>query len=198
MRMRTKLLVAAASLALAAAASAIILTRHAEATASPTPKGNFSLAAARAFSDFPVYYAGDSFEELPLVAVQRDVTGFSNDVGFIYGTCQPTYDAGCAPPLVIQVWPACIRNPALYAAAGSMGIPSEPATVRGVPSAYFEDGERLEIQTGVSTIAIFGSDKAEVTRAAEALKGVNLDAGATEELPQPAPGALTGKLRCGP
>ncbi len=181
MPMRTKLLVAAASLALAAAASAIILTRHAEATASPTPKGNFSLAAARAFSDFPVYYAGDSFED-----------------GFIYGTCQPTYDAGCAPPLVIQVWPACIRNPALYAAAGSMGIPSEPATVRGVPSAYFEDGERLEIQTGVSTIAIFGSDKAEVTRAAEALKGVNLDAGATEELPQPAPGALTGKLRCGP
>src|SRR6266508_1149670 len=96
MPMRTKLLVAAASLALAAAASAIILTRHAEATASPTPKGNFSLAAARAFSDFPVYYAGDSFEELPLVAVQRDVTGFSNDVGFIYGTCQPTYDAGCS------------------------------------------------------------------------------------------------------
>jgi hypothetical protein len=38
-----------------------------------------------------------------------------NDVTFIYGTCDPSGgEGGCAPPLEVQVWSACARNPSMY------------------------------------------------------------------------------------
>lgn len=194
-----KLLTAGVLFLLASAGVTVILTRQAGANqVDGTPRSTFSTAAALSFGDFALYDVGDSLQGLPVTAVLRHVKsdGSANYVSFIHGDCQPTSDHGCAPPLEVQVWPACIRNPSLYANAGNRGIPFENAIVRGVPSAFFEDGARLELQTGTSTVVVFGTSKAQVTRAAESLQGVNVPVQAWQALPAPAPGALTGGLKC--
>jgi hypothetical protein len=69
--------------------------------------------------------------------------------------------------------------------------------VRGVPAATFEDGQRLEIQTGKSTVVIFGDSPEFVRALASALRGLNNGVPAAAALPQPANGALDGTLACG-
>lgn len=154
----------------------------------------FDLAQARIFSEFPLYDAGDRVDGLPLTAVLRraDTADF---VSFVYGDCVARDDLGCAPPLEIQVWPACRRNLGLYEPS-SPGTPlPERTTVRGVPAAYFEDCERLELQTGSSTIVVFAGSRARLVRAAGALRplGARPTSG---PLPAPEAGAVAGGLRC--
>jgi len=147
------------------------------------------------FDEFPLYSAGDRVDGLPLVAVVRR-NDTANFVSFVYGDCTAGGDAGCAPPAEIQVWPACLRNPALY----DSPLPGAPvlqrATVRGVPAAFFDDGTRLEIQTGRSTVVVFGDSRARVLRIADALRPVNPPLPIGPSLPSPAPGALEGALLC--
>src|SRR5215218_2283247 len=161
-------LVVAAVLAAGAPALVLLRSGDAEANARPdAPKSTFSVARAKAFSDFPVYDAGDSVEGLPLVAELRRVGGAANYVSFIYGDCVAVDDYGCAPPIEIQIWPACVRNPSLYAGPGAPV--GDKVTVRGVPAAFYEDGRRLEVQTGISTVVVFGRTQADVVAAADAL-----------------------------
>lgn len=115
-------------------------------------------------------------------------------VSFIYGDCAPVGDSGCPAPAEIQIWPACIRNPSLY--DKDYGPPSISTTIRGVPAAYFEGGARLELQTGKSTVVIFGATQAAVDQIAQALQGVNGPTQRTDPLPPPAPGSLTSTLAC--
>ena len=72
-------------------------------------------------------------------------------VSFVYGDCTADDDMGCAPPLEIQVWPACRRHLALYGSS-PLGPTVERTTVRGVPAAVVDGGTRLELQTGRSTV----------------------------------------------
>jgi len=189
-------LVVAAVLAAGAPALVLLRSGDAEANARPdAPKSTFSVARAKAFSDFPVYDAGDSVEGLPLVAELRRVGGAANYVSFIYGDCVAVDDYGCAPPIEIQIWPACVRNPSLYAGPGAPV--GDKVTVRGVPAAFYEDGRRLEVQTGISTVVVFGRTQADVVAAADALRGVNVPVRPSDDLPTPAAGALDGSLRCG-
>ncbi|MEO6487979.1 MAG: hypothetical protein ABIO78_08585 [Thermoanaerobaculia bacterium] len=161
-----------------------------------SPKSTFSLEKAQTFANFPVYYAGDSVRDIPLVAVLRR-NDSATYVSFIYGECDARGDAGCAPPGEVQVWPACRRNPSLYAGLRSSISPvPEQTTVRGVPAASFEDGHRLEIQTGVSTVVIFGDSPQFVLELANALRGTNNDVHPGAALPPPHPGAVDGSLPC--
>jgi hypothetical protein len=178
-------------------ATAVLLrSRHAQANArADAPKSTFSVARAKAFAKFPLYNAGDAVNGLPLVAELRRVGGAANYVSFIYGDCIAVDDYGCAPPVEIQIWPACVRNPSLYAAPGAPV--GEKATVRGVPAALYEAGKRLEMQTGTSTVVIFARTRADVLTVADALRGVNVAVRRAADLPRPAAGALDGSLRCG-
>jgi hypothetical protein len=152
-------------------------------------EGNFSLEQARVFGDFPLYAPGESFGELALTSVQRAFDASpdappvrSNYVDFIYGTCDAS-EQGCAPPLSVQVWAACERNPMVYGAeAGREG----PLEVRGVPGYFFENGRRLELSTGTSTVVIFAADRDSALSAASALEGVNNQVTADAPLPPPA------------
>jgi hypothetical protein len=168
----------------------------ASSSSNGSPKSTFSLERARAFTEFPVYSAGSSVDGLPLAAVlRRDDT--ANYVSFIYGECDATSETGCAPPAEVQVWPACVRNPSLYRGQRSPISPTPtPTTVRGVPAAFFENGTRLEIQTGASTVVVFADGPERIGRIADALRGVNVDVSQGARLPAPAPGALDGKLSC--
>lgn len=145
--------------------------------------------------DYALYNAGDRVEGFPLVAVLRrsDTAEF---VSFVYGDCTPAGDTGCAPPIEIQVWPACRRHLGLYAASSGVSPALEQATVRGVPAAFIDDGTRLELQAGRSTIVVFADSRSRVARIARALRAVDGSVPVRQELPPPEPGALEGSLPC--
>ena len=157
-------------------------------------RGNLGLEEALAFDEFPLYDAGDRVDGLPLVAVLRrhDTADF---VSFVYGDCDAGDDAGCAPPAEVQVWPACRRNLGLYDSRLPGTPVPERVVVRGVPGAFLEDGTRLELQTGRSTVVLFGDSRAQVLRVVAALRRLGGER-TSEALPRAEPGAVDGTLRC--
>jgi hypothetical protein len=160
------------------------------------PRSTFSASEARSFRGFALYDAGPSALGLPRVAVLRRDQGPANYVSFVYGDCAATDDSGCAPPAEIQVWPACARNLSLY--ERSEGLRHERTTVRGAPAALFEGGRRLEVQTGGSTVVVFGRTHAQVLELGSLLRGVNVSLEPGNRLPPPVDGAVAGRLECGP
>jgi hypothetical protein len=102
-------------------------------------------------------------------------------VSTIYGTCNPIPD-GCGPPLDIQSAPECARNPRSYEQnpgfVPSPGEPEEPAEALPlvklspapwIPASSVENGRRIEIYAGGTTVVIFADDSGLAHRAAEAL-----------------------------
>lgn len=176
------------------------------ASAPSAPAGGPAPFDPRSFSSFALYWLGDRFEGLPLQATTRRDEPLARGekvradfVGFIYGDCFASDESGCPPPLEVQVWPACVRSLADYTLTpAGEALPHERATVRGVPAAFFENGLRLELYTGKATIVIFGLARAQIQRAAAALRGANALASSAPTLPPPARGALNGTLACGP
>jgi hypothetical protein len=80
---------------------------------------------------------------------------------------------------------------------GGEPMPREDLVVRGAPASFFEEGQRLEIYTGRTTIVLFGIGPEQLKRAAHSLRGVagsSVQPGAS--FPAPAAGALEGKLAC--
>ncbi len=77
-------------------------------------------------ANFRVYSLGSSFDGLPLTAVLRQcedpgldasigVDARGNSTSYIYGDCElPMGEGGCAPPLEVQVRPACERSVSDY------------------------------------------------------------------------------------
>jgi hypothetical protein len=134
------------------------------------PRGNFTLAEARAFDDFPLYWAGERVDGLPLVAVLRRADT-AKYVSFVYGDCTPAVpDQGCAPPAEVQVWPGSGRSLESYDSSVPGTPVPESATVRGRPAAFFDDGTRLEIYAGPATVVVFSQPRARVLEIARALR----------------------------
>ena len=138
------------------------------------PRGNNSLAEARAFDGFPLYFAGPSAGGFRLEAVQRtDRTSPAphTEFAFIYGSCDPPESGGCVPPLVILLWPACYRYEQRYS------IPArERVVVRGVPGRLSPTSRRLELYPAGTTIVINGwglAGEAELAAVARSLRGLN-------------------------
>lgn len=177
-----------------AACSTLVLAGAGRAREALSEPDDFGLTDAARFTEFPLFNAGDRVDGLPLVAVLRreDTADY---VSFVYGDCVAADDAGCAPPVEVQVWHACRRNLGLYD-SGATGAPvPERVTVRGVPAAFLEDGLRLELQSARSTIVVFGDSRQRVTRVVAALRRVGEPA-SLDPLPAPAPGAVEGTLTC--
>ena len=136
--------------------------------------GDLTLEQARAFSEFPLVYAGEQVDGLALVAiVRREDT--ANYVSFVYGDCRPPpAEGGCAPPAEIQVWPAGSRSLGSYDAA--RGGPSpELKRIRGSPAAFFDAGTRLEVYTAQVTVVVFARSRERVGRVAHVLRCVAHD-----------------------
>jgi hypothetical protein len=133
------------------------------------PVGDLTLAQAQAFDEFPLVYAGEQVDGLPLVAIlRRDDT--ADYVSFVYGDCRPASpEGGCAPPAEIQVWPAHGRNLGLYDASRGGPAP-ELASIRGAPAAFFEAGTRLELYTARLTVVVFARSRERLAKIAEALR----------------------------
>jgi hypothetical protein len=166
-------------------------------------RGNLTLEEARAFSGYSIYYAGEDLGNLPLTAgLRRHGQGepgnrvTPNFVSFIYGSCHPRPGMGCTPPIEIQVWPACERNPAVYDWTPEERARIDYTTVRGAPAVVYEDGRRLEISTGRSTIVIFGPSKEAAFSVASKLRSLNAPVARGDALPPAAAGVLEGRLGC--
>jgi len=145
--------------------------------------------------DFPLFNAGERVDGLSLVAVLRR-EGTADFVSFVYGDCVAGDDTGCAPPVEVQVWPACRRHLGLYDEVLPGGAPPERITVRGVPALLFEDGTRLELETGRSTAVVFAGTRTRVLRIAAALRAVDGTVSPGRPLPQPTRGQEGGALDC--
>jgi hypothetical protein len=138
---------------------------------------------------FPVVSLGSTFESLTAVAALRrcddpyvNEAVRANYVSYIYGDCQidpAVDDERCAPPLEIQSWPACERSLVDYTfdTVGGLLTGLQPGALiqrRGAPTSLFDNGLRLEIYTGKSTIVIFGSNAAQVIRAVTQIRTESL------------------------
>jgi hypothetical protein len=192
---KTRWLFAAAAVILGSAMfSAVAGGAFTRSEARDYTEGVLNFDKMQRFSGYAVYHAGGAVEGLPLDAVlQRDDSAVY--VSYIYGTCENKGGNACAPPAEVQTWPACRRHLSLY--NGPYSPTPENTTVRGAPAAFFEGGRRLEIQTGKSTVVIFGRSRGEVLRIAEALRGANVPVEPGGSLPSAAPGARTGSVACG-
>jgi hypothetical protein len=142
----------------------------------------------------PVLFAGDSVDGLPLTAVLRGAG--ARYVSFVYGDCEAGDDAGCAPPAEVQVWPACRRHLGFYQRGSPFGPAVEQVAVRGVPAMFLDDGTRLELQTGRSTVVVFAGARARALRIAAALRSADGSIPADVPLPPPEDGALAGSVPC--
>jgi len=123
-----------------------------------------------------------------------------NMVVTVYGSCNPPgSDGGCAPPLQVQSWPSCEHNLALYEKyPGRSTKKYTRTTIRVVPATILQGGRRIELYTAKTTLVVFGERAALTAAAAERLTGVHQGrvVRATDDLPEPAAGALEGKLAC--
>jgi hypothetical protein len=152
-------------------------------------------AAGTSSETFPLYSAGERFEDLPLVALLRR-NDTAQYVSFVYGDCTASSDTGCAPPAEIQVWPSCRRNLALYEDSPSSVPSMEPITVRGVPAALFDDGTRLELETDDSTVVVFARTRAHTLRIAGVLRSLDGSVAPGSPLPKPVRGPEGGAIGC--
>ena len=181
---------------LAAVAAVLMLSGAGTAGDPESTSASLTLEHARAFEEHPLYFAGDRVEGFPLLAVLRraDTADF---VSFVYGDCTADDELGCAPPIEIQVWPACRRHLGLYGnTPPSADSPMERTSVRGVPAAVFDDGTRLELQTGRSSVVVFAESRARLRRIAGALRLLDAPASRGGPLAAPVAGALEGDLDC--
>lgn len=110
---------------------------------------------------------------------------------FIYGDCTPPpSEGGCAPPLEVQVWSACVRS---FGSIKRHLYEFRGAKATGGGGRY--EVSPMEIFTGRTTIVVFGNEKPLIKAAARELREVHRAQAVSRLLP-PAQGSLTGKLPC--
>lgn len=135
------------------------------------------------FKDFPLYALDDSFEDASLDLVRKRP-------GFV----EFAYDSD--PPLLVQVWPGCVRTPLLRPGVLVEGVAFErTVTVRGATAYVFEQGRRLELPLRGATVVIRARGLREARQAAQALEGVNNSLEHDERLPAVEPTATSAGCR---
>ena len=180
--------------------------------------GSFTTPAAitrelerlRRFRRYRLYYAGRRVAGLQLTAVVSGLQppAYKNVVTrepispkftFIYGSCEPSPEGGCAAPLEIQNFEICALNPHSYGLPPRGRSRSYRPRMRGVPEMNTPGASSgLDLYTGHTTIRIIRTPGGIAAPGWVALDLRSLDGriGPGSQLPPPAPGALEGRLRC--
>ena len=161
----------------------------------------WSVEDAREFEEFPVYWLGESFQGLPLVAVHRmDYPGRWpgeiynlpwHEVRFIYGDCTiAPGETGCPAPLSMHTRPYCEVPPEVIADAVKIG---PPEVIRG---AVVQRMGRSHMQLWTSNVAI-GIDATDETLLEEAARNLVRLNGDKPSSPEEALGA-PDQIECPP
>jgi hypothetical protein len=148
-------------------------------TASPQV---WSIEDARGFKGFPVYWLGESFQGLPLVAVHRmDYPGAFpgkpynhpwHEVSLDYGDCTiPPGETSCPVPLTIAIRPYCEVPPEIVADAVKTGPPEEIREAM----AQRTGRSQMRVWTSNVSIGIHATDEALVDEAVRNLVRLNGD-----------------------
>ncbi len=157
-----------------------------------SPRSSFSLERARAFDEFRLFSPGRSVDGHSLTAVLRRDDRASY-VSFVYGDCAVERDLPCAPPVEVQTWPLCRRSLALYdSRPAPESARPERVLVRGAPGALFDQGTRLELETGQSFVVVFARSRELALQIADELEAVDASVAAGSPLPPPAAGRGRG------
>jgi hypothetical protein len=144
----------------------------------------------REFEEFPVYWLGESFQGLPLAAVQRiDYPGAfpgkpyndpRNEVAFIYGDCTiPPGETGCPMPLSIDIVPYCDVPPEVIADAVKTGPQEE---IRGA-TVQRTGKSSMRLWTGDVSIGIHATEEGLLDEAVRNLVRLNGDKPSSPEEP---------------
>jgi hypothetical protein len=162
-------------LALAAAASLAIAAAGCGGGDDQAPVAAGAAAAAQRSVDYRLYWAGRSFEGLPLTGVRVEPRFTS----LVYGTCDANTgrEGGCVTPLELQIASICDRNALL--------LDIRPRAIlhsRGVP--VLDYGDDLSLEAGASQVTVF-ADARRGRRAIAALRAVEGSQRARADLPQP-------------
>ena len=137
--------------------------------------GDWTIGEAQRFDEFAVYWVGEEFRGLPLTSIRRHDTSSTDppafrpesSISFMYGTCEPSSDGGCPPPIQIIIEPYC--NKAFVRAWENPEPFREHAEISGA-----EIESSLDVWTGDVAIKIYAFGESGDPRAvAEALVSLN-------------------------
>jgi len=130
----------------------------------------WSIADARRFEGYPLYWLGDSFQGLPLTRVKRIVGGSGETVAVSYGDCTiPPAAESCPIPLSIYVEPYCQTPPEVVAERVKSGPPVE---IRGA-TVQWTGTDGMMLWTSNVAVSIVGESESLVRKAAENLVRLN-------------------------
>ena len=176
-----------------------------QSSGTPT-SGTLSLEEAKEFNDFPVYWLGESFQDLPLKRISRYVwsdpsrdkarggVDLSQDfVQLIYGKCTiPEGADACPVPLQVDITPYCKVPPELIADRVRNGDFFE---FRGAKALWILGESKLVLWTGNVNVSISSPRGKDVVQAA-AEQLVRLNGNGTESASDDLPS--DGELTCPP
>jgi len=116
------------------------------------------------FDTFPIWWLGEEYQGEQL----SDVIENDTSVSFLYGSCQPSRDGGCAPPYQVVV-ERC--EPAMPTPVTLKG---EPEVFRGAAYQEFVDSGHARLLTDDVMITLFIAAPSKVRDAAAELRSLNL------------------------
>jgi hypothetical protein len=164
-------------------AAAVAVAAAGCSTSKPPPIDKGSLAEARVFPYFEVYWAGRSFDGSALAAVDG-LQGYIPTVGdsVYYGDCvqrKGIFGGGsCSLPLQVTT---VIYTLHINDALG----PQRNTVIRGVPAVVYDEGRSIELYTGRVAVDIFSDTYEHAFAAAQRLQPINGPGSATVNLPPP-------------
>lgn len=169
--------------ALAALAAAVLLAGGC-ATVHPRPLGRVTLAEARTFPYFRLYWAGPRFQGRPLVEVDG-LSGYNSRIGdsVYYGDCvtgKGVLGGGGSCALPLQVTTVIYR---LHSNA-PLG-PQRNMLIRGVPATIYDGGRSIELYSGRLAIDLFSDTPAHALLATRSLQPLNVPAPLDRRLEPP-------------
>jgi hypothetical protein len=152
-------------------------------TGRPGPIEAGSLAEARTFPYYKVYWVGPSFQGSPLAAADG-LKGYIATVGdsVYYGNCvhsKGIFGGGsCLLPLQLTTVMYSLHSNA------TLG-PQRNTVIRGVPATVYDQGRSIEIYTGRVAIDVFSDTFAHALAASMQMLPINAPGAATGALPAP-------------
>jgi len=153
------------------------------------------LEAARDFDAYPLYWAGERFEEWDVSRIELREEGSST---VVYGTCTPPHgvdEPSCTPPVEIQIQPLC-----RHLSAATRAPIWKRRRIRGAPVGTIDSAPVL--LTRRAQVKVYrgeGTDDAAPGRVLQALRSLNdvePVVGPEDEIPAPPAAVLAGARRC--
>ena len=143
------------------------LTRAQTESADPNAvagNSNMSVEEAREFSEFPLYWLGETYEGLELTTLLGGKKNFT----FLYGKCVVRSEGGCPAPFSVIVRPLCNSRPGTADPSVHAG---ELFSLRGALAQEYTDGH-LKLGIGSVSVTLYGPTRDMMKAMAENLRPV--------------------------